>query len=191
MAMNDKRPGARRLLAMAAWPLLVCLASCDSSGDNANGNGVDDRPQTSGGTGPVVATVNVLGTWSANFTPERCQDNLHTGSATFFADPADTTQIAATTSRIELTTYGCSSVGTGLSGLIIFRVESPYPAEITLSQFEELLNEQLSVDGDLSADDEWTVEQFNTSTISFRRMTNTVDCDEGENVDCGLFELTR
>ena len=191
MLTNDKRPGGCRLLAMAIWPLLVCLGACDSIDGDAGGGGGGDRPQTGGGAGPGDATINILGIWSANFTPDRCQDNLHTGSATFLPDPADTTQLAVSTSRIELTTYGCASVGSGLTGLVIFRVEAPYPVEITSEQFEHMLNEQLSQDFDLSSDDEWTLEQFNASAITFRRITNSVDCDEGENVDCGVFELTR
>jgi hypothetical protein len=189
MANSKKRVGPVNSLFAASAPLLFLLVvACSSDGGNAYERGTDPRgdedfdPET---------TVNLLGIWSANFTPDRCQDALHTGAATIFADAGDTTQIEPQTSRMEFNTFGCPDVGDGLLGFTTFRIEASYPAEISQQQFEELLNEQLSQDGDLITEDDWNVIEFDTFAISFRRTTGDVGCNEDENTDCGLFELTR
>jgi hypothetical protein len=189
MANHEKRRSRRSSLFALCAPLLTLLAvACSSDGGNAYERGTDPRgdadfdPET---------TVNLLGIWAANFTPDRCQDSLHTGSATILADAGDTTRIEAQISRMEFNTFGCSDIGDGLLGFTVFRFEASYPAQITQQEFEELLKEQLSQDGDLITEDDWTVIEFATGAISFRRTTGALGCNEDDNTDCGLFELTR
>jgi len=182
MAIRDYRPGRARLLFAACWPALVLIAACESSGGNAYDRDDGGHDGSDPGEDPML---NILGTWSVTFTPDRCESTNHTGAATILALASDTTQVAPQSSRIELNTFGCQDIGGGLLGFTEFRFEQSFPATLTQIQFQLVLNEFLSEEGD------YTVTQFDPGTVSFRRTTPALPCDSGDNIDCGLFEWTR
>ncbi len=155
---------------------LAVLAFTACGGSSGNGN--SGQPGNSG-----EPTVNFLGTWSVDFTPDVCMETMHTGVATFVALSSDTTRIDGNDSTIEFPTWGCPDIPMPFGELFQFDPRYPYPLEMTEPLFTELLNNHF----DYATGGTFTVVQFTDSYVSFHR---EVFCSP-ENVYCGFFELTR
>ena len=154
---------------------VIALSACDggSSGSNSGQSGDTGEP-----------TVNFLGTWSVDFTPDFCMETTHTGVATFLALSSDTALIDGNNSKIEFPTWGCPDTPISFGELFQFNPQYPYPLEMTESLFTELLNNHF----DYTTGGTFTVVEFTNSYVSFHR--ELFFCSSG-NVYCGFFELTR
>lgn len=165
-----------RLFALSIAVLALFACSGGNSGNGGNNSG------QSGDTGEF--TVDFLGTWSADFTPDDCMETTHTGAATFVALSTDTALIDGSSSTIEFSTFGCPDAPISFGELFQFDPRYPYPLEMTESLFTELLNNHF----DYATGGTFTVVQFTDSYVSFHRELTL--CGSGH-VYCGLFELTR
>ena len=144
----------------------IFIAACGGGGSGDGGVG--------GGVG--IGEVNLLGTWSATFTPDACIETVHLALATFVSNSGDTTELGP--SRVELPTYGCP-----LTGIVtdqILRIEATgYPASMAKALFQELLTEHTSMAGT------WTVVNFSSTYVAFHRDINSTGHNNG------MYELTR
>lgn len=161
-----------RLFAFLVAALALSACGGGSSGNNSSQSGDPGEP-----------TVNFLGTWSADFTPDICMETTHTGIATFVPLSSDTTLIDGDGTIVEFPTFGCPNIPIAFGEIFQFDPRFPYPLEITEALFTELLNNHF----DYTTGGTFTIVQFTDSYVSFHR---EVFCSS-ENVYCGMFELTR
>lgn len=133
-----------------------------------------------GGGGGEAVTINMTGDWLVSYAADQCQTYSHEGIARFYRAAGDSTQIGYP-SQIVLNSYRCPPNVT--ASFAYWTLTRNHPAEMTRLELTEMLRDILNMNT-------VTVVMFAEDFISWH-IDYFSDCSGPNNLDCGIFELTR